>query len=350
MKRILYLFVAVLFATSAMAQPQSDIRTATLVHGDQTTVYYGVSAFADAYNAAADIGDVIILSPGVFNSQTTYTIKKSLTIYGCGYSNNEATGSATTTLPSISISFNKVTDEENNIVAEYPTVHIEGCYINGLFQVVENNIDGALVNSVIDNLCMRKCNCNDVQLNAPTKNTKFIQCYIGNFGYYDSWRGIHHGFTTKQDLLNVENCVINYGGGCTYIDSSMSYNHCIIGTVANEGYAHFTNSIAFANSFPTNCTAYNNILYATSLGSNVTGEGNYVGLTESDVFEGEGYYVMKTPDVHVGTDGTQIGIYGGAYPFDRNSSIPKITSSNIDIQTATDGKLNVSITVKAQTK
>ncbi len=351
MKRILYSFVAVLFATSAMAQPQSDIRTATLVHGDQTTVYYGVSALKNAYKDAAAEGDIIVLSPGSF-IDGDLTIKKSISIYGCGYTNNETTGSAKTTLPSITISYNEVTDDENNKTAVYPKVYIEGCEIDGSFIVSENSLGG-----VIENLCLKKCTKPETyrlnydysrfRINAPSRNCRFIQC-CNIATAYDGNKYI--GFSGKQEQLTFENCVLSQASGSELLESTVNYNHCIIVKAINYGYSHFSNCVILNNSLPANCTAYNNILYNASLGSNVTGEGNYLGLTKSDVFEDEGFYVMKTPDVHVGTDGTQIGIYGGAYPFDSNSSIPKITSSNIDIQTATDGKLNVSITVKAQTK
>jgi hypothetical protein len=47
-----------------------------------------------------------------------------------------------------------------------------------------------------------------------------------------------------------------------------------------------------------------------------------------------------------GTDGTQVGIYGGSMPFSITPSNPQITKCNVASKSTADGKLSVDITVQ----
>lgn len=50
--------------------------------------------------------------------------------------------------------------------------------------------------------------------------------------------------------------------------------------------------------------------------------------------------------LYTGTDGTQIGMYGGNTPYSPVVSHPRIIECSVAGKTTTDGKLNVDITVK----
>ena len=50
---------------------------------------------------------------------------------------------------------------------------------------------------------------------------------------------------------------------------------------------------------------------------------------------------------YLGTDGTQVGIYGGNLPYNEEISIPQITKCNVASKSTADGKLSVDIEVKA---
>ncbi len=50
---------------------------------------------------------------------------------------------------------------------------------------------------------------------------------------------------------------------------------------------------------------------------------------------------------YLGTDGTEIGIYGGSLPFDPTTSNPQITKCNVASKSTADGKLSVDIEVNA---
>ena len=48
-----------------------------------------------------------------------------------------------------------------------------------------------------------------------------------------------------------------------------------------------------------------------------------------------------------GSDGTEVGIYGGSLPFDPTPTNPQITKCNVASKSTADGKLSVDIEVSA---
>lgn len=48
-----------------------------------------------------------------------------------------------------------------------------------------------------------------------------------------------------------------------------------------------------------------------------------------------------------GTDGTEVGIYGGSLPYDPTPTNPQISKFNVAAKTTADGKLSVDIEVKS---
>ena len=90
MKKILSSLIALCFF--AFAQAQAPI--AMLSHSGLHTPYYGTDALVDAY-AAAQNGDIITLSPGVFNA---CEIRKSITIRGAGMMTDSVAGTLRTTI------------------------------------------------------------------------------------------------------------------------------------------------------------------------------------------------------------------------------------------------------------
>lgn len=86
MKKLILSLIAVAVGTlSSFAQ--SDL-VATLSHGSSLSTFSGMDALAQAYAAAAE-GDVITLSPGVFNA---VNIEKAITVRGAGMQPMESNG------------------------------------------------------------------------------------------------------------------------------------------------------------------------------------------------------------------------------------------------------------------
>lgn len=52
--------------------------------------------------------------------------------------------------------------------------------------------------------------------------------------------------------------------------------------------------------------------------------------------------------IYIGSDGKEVGLYGGEYPFSKIPSNPQILSKEIDVQTTTEGKLKVNVKIEAQ--
>lgn len=75
-----FLSTLALALVSTMTLFAQTTLVATLTKGTETTSYYGIDAFKEAVEAAAD-GDLITLSPGTFNATT---LNKSITIRGAG--------------------------------------------------------------------------------------------------------------------------------------------------------------------------------------------------------------------------------------------------------------------------
>lgn len=49
----------------------------------------------------------------------------------------------------------------------------------------------------------------------------------------------------------------------------------------------------------------------------------------------------------LGTDGTEVGMHGGVFPYTSTPSYPQITKMNVANKTTADGKLSVDIEVSA---
>ena len=86
MKKILLSLLAFASFAAVQAQVENEMRTATLLHEGQTTVFSGVDALILAHNAAADTLDVITLSSGGFNP---IDITKSITLRGANLANDD---------------------------------------------------------------------------------------------------------------------------------------------------------------------------------------------------------------------------------------------------------------------
>ena len=352
-----------IITANSFAQVQSDIRTATLIHGNQTKVYYGVGAFKSAYEDAAEEGDVIVLSSGTFN--TAGDITKSITIYGAGYETDPVSDAEPTSIPSITIADKETYDTEGNLYYVYPTVRIEGIHISNEGLTIYDlafHVKASQGDAILENMVVRKCKIlGHIALTPPTENCLFSQCAIGilgHYGYTGSSYRFDEGMSGLHSQLNVENCWVYQATGGS-IDCTINYGHCIIRDVNSSGYANYTNSIIYHN-LPENCTAQNNIFATTSMGTNVTGTENWTGVADAGIWEvdgetGKSYgatktFALKFPAKYIGTDGTEVGINGGHAPFDRISPIPRILAADVDLRTAEDGKLNVSFKVEAQTK
>lgn len=336
MKRLISL-VAVL-ACMAVGYAQSAL-VATLNHGEAVSVFYGASALAEAYNAATH-GDVITLSNGTFNS---VDIAKNITVRGAGMDETglctrisgdvylkgvpdsvDATGHLT--LEGLyhdgEIKFSTKTKNTHfvkcrlNVVIPFSGGILQNavflqCRIKGKLNVTTLGSYAHCINSVIYNP--------DVSSSSKDTQFEFTNCLvIGNPTNWD-----HSLFT---------NCVLKATGTTYYIPSS-----CMVSDCLGIGYSNSTMDI-FKELYPANkYDMVQNIEIATIF---KTFKGTY---SDTETFE----LTDEAKAQYLGTDGTEVGIYGGSLPFTTESSLPKIKKFNVASKSTEDGKLKVEIEVSS---
>ena len=305
---------------------------AMLDHKGTLTPYYGPAALQKAY-AAADTGDIITLSPGLFYSQNIE--KKKLTIRGAGMFQDTLAGTDRTHI-------------SGDFFLNADSVTIEGLYIPG-------TIDHGRV----------------VSYGGLLK-----KCYIGQLYVYD-------GAKTTYNLRVLE-CIIN---GCCYANnmvnckfensyiasvcghnengSNVVYN-CVAGLVPGDCFKWITRNCVFFAEQRANAS-YTSSDYC--IGINIYSSGYYGAYDYYEVFpitshlynikayaavfkDFRGSYTysptggtsLALQDSIVnqikGSDGTQVGIFGGTYPFDPNMGNRKVV---VPEKTKMDGKLEVEI-------
>ena len=169
----------------------------------------------------------------------------------------------------------------------------------------------------------------------------FVNCYVNNLEQYTS--GSSHEF---------QNCVVK--------DSYLTY---ISNTVFRNCFLYATSNTTTYNKLPSTSHAYNCVALSATSSTNIfasqSNTTNTLVSSFSDVFKTwtgsslanfmaerlELTDAAKTK--YLGSDGTQIGIYGGSIPFDPRPSNPQITKLNVASKSTADGKLSVDIEVKA---
>lgn len=343
MKKLFLSLVALVMATMSYAQSKL---VATLTHGDKVTMYDGASAFKKAYNAAQS-GDVITLSGGSFSG---VTISKAVTIRGTGIDE---------TVPTEISSMGINIPENDTCRFSIEGVRIEHGYFYG--------------------------SCSEPY---------FIKCKFSEVSFYD---GDSYSASSIKDATFV-NCKFEKSL-TVYGSTTAKLSHCYVHSYSNGGYRNydpgkaeflnciirgdlnqfrrssFVNSILIGNDSSTlpgetlamNCTAFsaedgvfdyqtvvyfNDEIYAYMQGSEISCSTStceevfksYRGrYSDSETFE----LTEDATTKFLGTDDTQIGLYGGKYPYNSTPAYPRITKLNVAKQSTADDKLSVDIEVSA---
>lgn len=340
MKRLISL-VAVL-ACMAVGYAQSAL-VATLNHGEAVSVFYGASALAEAYDAATH-GDVITLSNGTFNS---VNIAKNITVRGAGM---DEAGPCTR----IDGNFNLYGVPDSVDATGHLT--LEGLYHAGTIYYATK----------------------DSTYTSPIKNTHFVKCrleYITRFNGGVLQNALFLQCRIKERLYLASNdCYVHCINSVIYSpevysnakDTQFEFTNClVIGYPGDWDHSLFTNcilKITSSSPVPSSCMVSNclGIGYKTStfdIFQNLYPANKYGTIKEADIatifktFKGT-YSDTETFELtdeakaqYLGTDGTEVGIYGGSLPFTTESSLPKIKKFNVASKSTEDGKLKVEIEV-----
>lgn len=329
MKKSIILAIALVMSVATFAQ-----QLATLNHNDSITVYYGMNALQQAHASAVN-GDIITLSPGIFNS---VDITKAVTIRGAG--------------AWVDTSGNSNTILYNEFTLNVPANSTHHLTLEGLY----------FLNTV------RYINVNDPQISK----CHFVSFTHGNNG------SIHDAIVT--------NCIIeqwsNYGSSSSgWAAQGTHFYNCVLLDGGNAGPDSFVNCIVrqhpqtawITTRLFQNCILYENCGY---LGQYMSENGStsfnciYVNLNGVNLYDDtpnhvlwnnnniagvfknfDGTYGSNTTFElqdsiaanYLGLDGTQIGIYGGLHPFSPKVTNPAIKRINVAQRNNSEGKLEVNV-------
>lgn len=328
MKKLLSFFVVVCLTTSVFAQQQ----IATLLHNDSITVYYGANAFKNAHNAAIN-GDIITLSSGTFNSVDT--LNKAIIVRGIGMS-------------------------VDTIGEVFPTILTGDIKLNlpnsNLQLVVEGiRFTGNIYYVTIYNPLFVKCKIPKIEYSGPNAynnynklvGATFVNCIINEYKDYRVQPTVSfiNSYVEVSEIYNpivftnsvvkssigydwknstFANCII-YCTGDTYgQDVRAVVNHCVGINSKSYGFFTSTNGIDVHN-------------YSTCAQVFKSFNGTYSDVSKFDLLDSIATTIL-------GSDSTQVGVFGGSAPFDTRSN-PLIGRTTVGRTTTSEGKLEVEIQI-----
>lgn len=331
MKRIIITFIAAIaFAAGAMAE--QDNRVVTCQHGSTIRAYYGANAFKSAVADAAN-GDIITLTAGEFNG---CDVNKAVTIRGEGWGK--------TTIKSMG-SFNIPKDSEHALYLEgiksegsnnsfygndgSEKVVISKCYINNSSSITFSKCTATIMQSILRAWGSTTYSLYAGQLATVTcLNSQLLErlstaysasynsnvnghWYISNCAIWEKVNDVHCS-TIKNSTFRV---------ACSLEEETNTSSHCLV----KEGSSGFFNSYYVkpeADPWDENDLAWNNIF------------GEWWEITNDNA-----------KATYLGTDGTQVGVFGGTYPWNTTPDLPTVKWLDVT-ESYKNGKLNVQINVE----
>lgn len=334
MKKLFYLLAMALMATT-VSYAQNTL-VATLSHESEVRMFYGPSALINAVDDAAS-GDVITLSGGTFGCAK---ITKGITIRGAG-----ADGQNPTIIGGSNYE-NRIIDipsgDSNRLV-------VEGVRIN-FGTSNEININAG-------NLYFIKCDFGLLFDSSFTGEAKFVNCNIGTFSLTGSGNvklsnctigkfTNNQNTTSKADFFN---CHLDVSSSTSFYKSS--FVNCVL--------YYSTPGTGYSGSISADASAMNCVYINSGGGTKIDCYdstvpevyANYTTATDrwgGTIYYRDGYELSdEAKTTYLGTDGKEVGIYGGQYPFNLTPTYPVITTLNVAKQATADNKLSVEIEVSA---
>ena len=340
MKKSLFLFAAI----CCMALTYAQAPIAMLQHGTNLTPFYGNDALINAYNAAQD-EDIITLSPGVFNA---CDIHKAITVRGAGMMTDTATGVTRTLING---------DFVIEIFDSTKSVAFEGLYLNGVHPDTVWNLQftkcfiASLDNVPYYNASINNCNivhCIIPAFNASKfQNAHFYNSVVCDPSYYTTFTG---GECVFDHCIIKFNC--NNYWGSSAINQIYSTNSILVPRDTSSSIATDPENTCTHHEYGIGITHHANNFFHPAGSAETNHLYNFSNFNQ--VFVGFDFDVTIYADYHLlpgvattylGSDGTQIGIYGGSMPFDPKILNPSIGHITVGGQTNDQGQLPVTIEV-----
>jgi hypothetical protein len=305
-----------------------------------------------AANTAANSGDTIYLH----GSPTSYGgvyISKSITLIGVGHNPNKQ---------NVQLSMVDNIDFISNVA----NVFIQGLTVN----YIANYNSSSTYDRNINNFTAEYCNITvSANFQYGCTNWTFRNCYFSGTSTYNI---VGQTSNARSGLL-IQNCIFNNGiYQLGNVANCLVVNNDFFGTYSLTGYFDgivFSNNMSvnpnpWATASISNSTLSNNVAYyynvtmAAPVGTNNILQSNVINIAPSFVSFAVGgataYSYAKNVRLNVGsagknagTDGTDVGVYGGSSPFSNTGEppLPVMRTMNItNLVTPVGTALNVNFT------
>lgn len=348
MKKQLFSVLAIAWMAVTTSFAQSSL-VATLVHDNSVTAYYGITAFQEAHEAAAS-GDVITLSSGVFNS---VDITKAITLHGAG-TDTDTTTSVTPTVLAGDFSID-IPDSDTD-----GTLTMEGIYHN--YKIIYKNLkDARFIKNRFNQFIWETDS-------SKLKDAVFVHCRITGAIQLqkDCSATLMNCYVTSPNCANATtsnftftNCVVSTNR-YDQIHTSSIYN-CIFnnnwsGDYYNQANALFNSSVTLFNNISLSRSSFytgddfRNLSTSNTSNTVITADDRYAQVFKTYTGSYNDNMTFELTDsikqIYLGTDGKEIGMYGGSLPYTSAPSYPQISKFEVAEKTSSDGKLHVNIEVK----
>lgn len=332
MKKIFLLSLLAILAITMRAQ------SVALDHEGTSTIFYGSQSLSQAYAQAVD-GDILYISGGSYGD---LTIEKKLKIYGTGVNPNNTESTGISVLSNIYINAAGAEShiegiKANNVTlnsAEYVTIRY--CQLGDIVALLSHNL--LAYNNIV----------NAVRLGDTSRMDRATQlstgCIISN-------NYIHNGLHRSRENTIKNNVFRRRGVG----DDWNSYSFGLVAEACVVENNIFTlSSGGYGGWYSGTNTLRKNISYlGDEAGNYCVGTGKdaeiFVDFAEES-FSFDKDFHLKNPTTYVGTDGTEVGLFGGLFPWNTEvmPSNPHIMSNTSGTKTNSEGKLLLNLEVSAQ--
>ncbi|WP_416439586.1 hypothetical protein [Phnomibacter sp. MR] len=295
-----------------------------------------VNTLDEAAQQAHD-NDIIYLPAGNLAGQSIVHFTKRVSVIGVGHHPDSASVGGRTYITG-NIGFYNPGAEGSTLDGVYVTGFV---YLSSNCRVVRTNAQSLFVSSgwTGDNITIEECIVKDFYANqAAITNSRVRNSVITNV------------FTANVNTTVFENCIFLSSGAYPIEQANQcTFKNCIFPRITDWGTGQ-------SNSF-----FYNNIMASSQLPIlNNAGNAarNILGQTASETFVaqagGDFSYVQNyrlkagSSGINAGTDGKDIGIYGGTSPY-KDGAVPpnpSVRSREIEAETTPAGTLKVKFNVR----
>lgn len=312
---------------------------AVVTESGTTSIYQTL----DQAIANATDGSVIYLPGGGLDISSNTKVTKRVTIIGVSHKYNADNADGST-----------IIGGDVNFAAGSDGSALMGVYATGDVIIGSSN-------DSVQNIVVRYCNVNSIQIkHSGCRGIVVNQNYLRDISNLGK-NNVSITNCVLHSIDNVSNGTINHNVITSAVTGHTGNNHPLYAVnnslITNNVFCYTGNSILYYGYESKYNQIFNNIsgYYGSSGNTNNNTISQLLQKKPEDLFVNPGPGVSVESDFHLkdsigigaGTDGTDIGIYGGTgFKDDCIAPIPRIVSKNIPEQTDAEGKLNIRIEAK----